>query len=256
MTDVALAPLDRLELHDDRVLLGDVVFALEDLADGVLSAELPGAFSLHKSKALLEDYVDLLRAHDPFSPLNVFELGIWNGGSTVLWFELFEPRRLVAVDIGTRGDDDDFRRFVRERGAEARVRTYWSTDQADRRRLREIVASDFDGALDLVIDDASHLYEPTKASFEALFPALRPGGLYIVEDWPWSQLAQYRDPSHPWSRETPLTQLLLELVRAVAGAPEVVRRVHAYYAFFVVERGPAEVNPESFSLAELAERLR
>ena len=37
--------------------------------------------------------------------------------------------------------------------------------------------------LDLVIDDASHLYGPTMASFEVLFPRLRPGGLYVIEDW-------------------------------------------------------------------------
>jgi len=80
--------------------------------------------------------------------------------------------------------------------------------------------------------------------------------MYVVEDWPWGQLAQYRDRSHPWSRETPLTELLVQLVRAVAGAPEIVRRVHAYYAFFVVERGSADVDPLDFSLDELAGRMR
>jgi hypothetical protein len=37
--------------------------------------------------------------------------------------------------------------------------------------------------LDLVIDDASHLYGPSLATFETLFPALREGGLYVLEDW-------------------------------------------------------------------------
>jgi hypothetical protein len=245
--------LERLELYEDRALVGDVTLALEG-TDGL--ADLPDTFLLHKSRAQLSEYLDLFRASPAFAPERVLELGIWNGGSTVMWFELFRPRKHVAIDIADRGDDAAFRRFVVERDAEQRLQTYWSTDQADARRLREIISKEFDGPLDLVIDDASHLYEPTKASFEALFPSLAEGAKYVVEDWPWGQLAQYRDPSHAWSRETPLTELLVELVRAVAGAPEIVRRVHAYYAFFVVERGPATVDPRHFSLDELAGRIR
>jgi hypothetical protein len=48
------------------------------------------------------------------------------------------------------------------------------------------VAHEFSAPLDLVIDDASHIYGPTKASFQALFPLLRPGGLYLIEDWAWA----------------------------------------------------------------------
>ena len=36
---------------------------------------------------------------------------------------------------------------------------------------------------DLIVDDASHLYRPTLASFEVLYPRLRPGGTYVIEDW-------------------------------------------------------------------------
>lgn len=253
MTATAGEALGRLELYDDRVVVDEHVFGLEDVP---LALEQPIDFQVHKSRPILDEYVELFRAHPAFYPERIFELGIWNGGSTVMWFELFRPGTHVAVDIGDRGDDEAFRRFVAERGAQDRLVTFWSTDQADAGRLREIVETNFDGPLDFVVDDASHLYEPTKTSFEALFPAMAPGGLYVVEDWPWGHLAQYRDPSHPWSRETPLTELLLDLVRAVAGAPDVVRRVHVYYAFFVVERGHAPVDPVDFSLATLAHRVR
>jgi len=36
--------------------------------------------------------------------------------------------------------------------------------------------------LDVVVDDASHLYRLTVASFDALFQHLRSGGLYFIED--------------------------------------------------------------------------
>ena len=44
--------------------------------------------------------------------------------------------------------------------------------------------------LDLVIDDASHLLPETTASFNVLFPRLRAGGLFVIEDWSWQH---YRD---------------------------------------------------------------
>jgi hypothetical protein len=34
-----------------------------------------------------------------------------------------------------------------------------------------------------VIDDASHLLDPTRASFNVPFPLVRPGGVYVIEDW-------------------------------------------------------------------------
>jgi hypothetical protein len=54
----------------------------------------------------------------------------------------------------------------------------------------------FDGGpLDLVVDDCSHLYEPTRASFNELFPRLRPGGAYVIEDWVWAHTPL--DSEHP-----------------------------------------------------------
>jgi hypothetical protein len=41
----------------------------------------------------------------------------------------------------------------------------------------EIVLGELADELDLVVDDALHAYEETKASFEFLFPLLSPGGV-------------------------------------------------------------------------------
>lgn len=252
----ALAALDRLEWHGDRVLLDDLVFRLGDVENGELEAG-PDSFDLRKPRPIVEECRDLFAAHPGFQPQRILELGIWDGGSTAFWFELFDPLKHVAVDLFSREDSDYFKRFVASRNAADRIATYWSTDQSDKERLREIVGESFDGPLDLVIDDASHLYVPTKASFEVLFPLLAPGGLYVVEDWPWGHVGTYREPEHPWADETPLTELVLELVRALGSAPAFIRRVHVYFAFVVVERGSAEISdPTAFSLDELVASLR
>jgi hypothetical protein len=93
-------------------------------------------------------------------------------------------------------DHDGFDKFVATNGGASRIATYWGVDQGDAATLRSIVDKEFSGPLDLVIDDASHLYAPTKASFETLFPLLRPGGLYIIEDWAWAHWPAAQSPTH------------------------------------------------------------
>ena len=61
-------------------------------------------------------------------------------------------------------------------------------DQSDRGHLAKIADEAFgDAPLDLVVDDCSHQYEATRASFNELFPRLRAGGLYTIEDWDWTR---------------------------------------------------------------------
>jgi predicted O-methyltransferase YrrM len=164
----------------------------------------------------------------------VLELGAWEGGSAAFWFEAFAPDKHVAVDLITRTDSERFTSYVASRGIADRLKTYWGVDQGDRQRLREIVDSEFDGPIDLVIDDASHLYEPTKASFDELFPRLRPGGLYVIEDWQWS----YTDfePPPSWASKTPVSRLVLELLETVGRAPTPVASMTVLHNFAAVER--------------------
>jgi hypothetical protein len=137
-----------------------------------------------------------------------------------------------------------------QRGVGDALSLYWGVDQRDSLRLRSIVASDFNGGIDLIIDDASHLYDPTRASFEALFPYLRPGGMYIIEDWAW---AHWHDPNTPapnaafneasaavpddWlCDEVPLSRLVLELI-AMLGSTWLVASLTVRPGFIALERG-------------------
>ena len=37
---------------------------------------------------------------------------------------------------------------------------------------------------DLIVDDATHLLEDTLRTLYWLWPSVKPGGLYVVEEWP------------------------------------------------------------------------
>ena len=73
----------------------------------------------------------------------IFEIGIWDGGSTAFWFEYFQPDKLVAVDYLGREDSEYFRSFVDARGIADRVKTYWGVDQGDSGAGAEIVDAEF-----------------------------------------------------------------------------------------------------------------
>ena len=226
---------DKLLWQEDRMLLDDLVFRLEHYKNENWKLG-DNAFVFYKIKPLVDQYAKFWAAKGEFHPDNVFELGMWDGGSTAFWFEYFQPKKHIAIDISKKEDSKYFQQYVKSRNLEKRIKTYWGTDQTDSDRLREIVKNEFGAPLDLVVDDASHLYEPTKKSFETLFPLLRPGGLYVIEDWAWAHWQEFQTPEHPWARETELTKLIFELVEAT-GSSTLIGSLAIFQGFVVVERG-------------------
>lgn len=183
---------------------------------------------------------------DELRPKTVFELGIFTGGSVVLYSELFAPSRLIAIDIAPE-TMPNLGHYVRRRHDRA-ISLHLGVNQADRPRLAEICARDLAGEpLDLVIDDASHFLFETRESFRELFPRLRPGGAYIIEDWGWSHW-----PGDHWQREAgggyfrgkeSMSNLVMELVVLAASKPEWIARVAIESATVHVTRGPGEIEP-------------
>jgi SAM-dependent methyltransferase len=230
---------ERLVWRDDRVLLDDLVFRLQHIKNDTWELG-EQCFVFYKIQPLIDQYARFWATRARFCPDNVFELGLWDGGSLAFWFELFQPRKHVGIDLSRREDSDYFRRYVASRGLEQRITTYWGVDQADSERVRRIVGDEFAAPLDLVIDDASHMYRPTKASFEALFPCLRPGGLYIIEDWAWAHWKEFQTPNHPWIAEPALTRLIFELVAAAGSSTALIANIMVFQGFAVIERGDIE----------------
>jgi hypothetical protein len=115
------------------------------------------------------------------------------------------------------------------------VKTYWGVDQKDSRRLHEIVGNEFEDPIDLVIDDGSHMPEETKSSFETLYPLLRPGGLYVIEDWNWELMPEARSPDHHWASADGLVALVTDLLRLTG--VHVIPTMTVYTNFVGIEKG-------------------
>ena len=234
----------------DRLLYNQLVFRLQhyksddwDLGDD--------CFVFYKIKHLVDQYADFFATRN-FTCERLFELGMWEGGSLAFWFEAFRPKKIVGIDLADRADSPYFLRYTSENNLRERVKAYWGVNQADKQRVREIARKEFDGPLDLVIDDASHIYAPTVSSFETLFPLIRPGGFYIIEDWAWEHWPScFVDPARV--NLVGLSDLVSEMVQAAGTSNSLINSVTVYEGFAAIERSKAAV-PEEIVLKDFIVR--
>ena len=219
-------------------------------------------FSIQKHPGRIAGYLEIL---ERFPAENFVELGIASGGSAALTALVASPRKLIAVDLKP-DRVEALDELIAERGLRERVRLHYGVDQADRERLAAILDEEFgDEPLGLVIDDASHRLDETRASFETLFPRLRPGGLCVIEDWNHDHLLSraiataLADPSPDlWERferaeapDPPLTRLVIELILINAESDEFVREVRVDRNWACICRGSGELDPSEFRVRDL-----
>src|SRR5262249_40202111 len=140
--------------------------------------------------------------------------------------------------------------FTAQHDLEERVKPYFGVDQTDVDQLGGIVAAELrEEPLDLVVDDGAHLHAPTRISFNCLFPRLRPGGQYVIEDWPTHK----GFASAVVGGQLPLTILVMELVLACSDRGDVVSDVSVNEYFSVITRGDADIDARSFDVSECLE---
>jgi predicted O-methyltransferase YrrM len=216
----------------------------------------PERFVIWKTRQLLEAS---LRLMDRLDARRIVELGIAQGGSTALFATYAADAQVAALDHSTERIEP-LDTYLADAGFVDRVHLAYGVDQADRAAVLAAIEPLGSEPLDLVLDDASHRYAETVASFDLLFPRLRPGGVYAVEDWDWGHLdaavelaASSPDSAGWWPGGTPLTRLAFEATLATAD-PEVVRSVQIDRHLLRITRGGADLDPETFRLADHVSR--
>jgi hypothetical protein len=139
---------------------------------------------------IYEQYFDKIQNEE----ISFLELGVFRGGSLELWAEYFTKARIVGIDIEPCREADP------DGAPEGRPRRFRSDRIAFRQGAQEdavfleAVTEEFapDG-WDVVIDDCAHIGALSLASFRTLFPKVKPGGFYIVEDWATGYWPRYPD---------------------------------------------------------------
>lgn len=98
----------------------------------------------------------------------VCEVGVWHGASLLMWQALFPSGLVCGVD------SDPGARWPP--GTLAVIR---GQDDPDLPAVLAVHARRWD----LIVDDASHDGPLTRATLDLLWPLIRPGGFYVIEDW-------------------------------------------------------------------------
>ena len=165
------------------------------------------------------------------TPLFFLEIGVSAGGSLEMWRRYFGAQAtIVGIDIDPecagRVDPPNVVRIG---------------SQADPIFLNKVIA-EF-GPPDVILDDGSHIGSHQQKSFETLFPRLKDGGLYMIEDmhtsyWPdWEggyrrkgsaieYVKRMIDDMHAWyHNRTPATP-----------ARDDINGIHIYDSVTVIEK--------------------
>ncbi len=99
----------------------------------------------------------------------LLEIGIGMGGSMRAWCEFYPDAKIFGIDIDpgcTRVDVSRATTFI--------------GDVSDAELMAGLVG--VLPMLDVIVDDGSHKAADQQAAFEALFPILKPDGVYVIED--------------------------------------------------------------------------
>jgi len=120
------------------------------------------------------DVYDYYLKHMRNSNISLLELGILDGNSLRMWKTYFQNGVIYGVDINPHsmvsGEDRIFTYMCSQDSKEV-LNTYFRND-----------------SIDIIVDDASHVNELTLKSFDILFPKVKSGGYYIIEDLETSYL--------------------------------------------------------------------
>ncbi|MGF6371304.1 hypothetical protein OKW40_004054 [Paraburkholderia sp. RAU6.4a] len=110
-------------------------------------------------------------------PINFLELGVSSGASMLVWHDYFSKARIVGLEFEAQPPaiseilKGDRAHFVRG-------------DQSSPATLQDAADLTHGEGFDVIIDDASHIADWSRRSFDFLFnKALKPGGLYFIEDF-------------------------------------------------------------------------
>jgi Methyltransferase domain len=143
-------------------------------------------------------------------PKTMVELGLFEGGSAVLWHLLYDLK-FIGYDI--RKQPEAVSRWIKKLGIENSVQLHYETSQDDEKKIKNTIKNFLgDAPIDVIVDDASHQYQLSRRSFEFLFPLVRAGGIYCIEDWSWvhSKLDQWQ-VEKLWGTVPALTNLIFDI---------------------------------------------
>ena len=126
----------------------------------------------HNFTPYYEKYLGPLR----HKSLKILEIGVANGHSIASWFYYFPKSIIHAIDI-----KKSYFFFYKGK----RI-NYHSLDCMNDKAVRKFINKN--NKFDIIIDDSNHNYDFFTNNIKNFYPALNPGGIYVLEDFKESDI--------------------------------------------------------------------
>lgn len=115
---------------------------------------------------------------------NILEIGVFFGASILMWKDYFPNATIYGIDTfsGLQGNGHRFEnadKFYLESKSDKRIKLY-VCDQGKEIDLQKFVDNGI--TFDVIIDDGSHLMRDQQLTLKYLFPLVKDGGWYVIED--------------------------------------------------------------------------
>jgi cephalosporin hydroxylase len=141
----------------------------------------------------------------------------WGGGSLKMWRAFFRKAQIVSFDIYDKTHLSGNRLTV-EQGS-----------QNDEEFLKTLEKKH--GPFEVVLDDGSHINSHVIKTFNVLFPLLKEGGYYIIEDTQTSYFPEYGGDSQDLNN--PKTMMgFFKQVPDYVNHQEILENKHTYLPFY------------------------
>lgn len=198
---------------------------------------LKKVFCAHKGRTV-EKWVHYLDVYERFfatyrnTPVKMLEIGVSGGGSLELWRDYFgEHATIFGIDLNPE--------CAKRVNPPNQVRI----GSQDNPEFLRGVANEI-GEIDIILDDGSHFGRHQRISFEVLFPCLRNGGIYIIEDLHVSYTPGL--PEGGYRRKGTGIEFVKQMIddmhawyhgkSTVTPARDQIRAIHVYDSIVVIEK--------------------
>ncbi len=182
-------------------------------------------------------YFEIYHRHfEPYrgKKVTIVEFGVASGGSLDMWRDYFGGKaKLYGIDI-----DPECKRY------ETKDTKIFIGDQADRKFLRKIRKEI--GPIDILIEDGGHAMNQQIATFEEMYPAIKDGGVFLIEDLHTSYWKEYGGGYKRKGTFIEYTKNLIDQLNAwhskerklkVDDYTKTIKGIHVYDSVVVFDKG-------------------
>ena len=146
--------------------------------NGIITKHSRQTPKFYTDKTTLHSYGEIYdRILEPFADKegSMLEIGVYNGGSMLVWQDYFSKMKIYGLDI-----NDNVPKVVLNKFNQDRI-DYQLLDAYSEKAFEYLMSKNPDG-FDIIIDDGPHDEEFKLLGLDMYLRSIKKGGLYVIED--------------------------------------------------------------------------